>query len=42
MVPWAISTGRNAVNLMSIKYEDYFHEDLDTFRKRLNFVPYQH
>ena len=40
MAPWALSTGKSATNLMNVMYENHFGDDLDGFRKRLNFVPY--
>ena len=33
LVPWAIRCGRNAHDLLAIRYEDYLEEDLNELRK---------
>ncbi|KYQ93334.1 coenzyme Q biosynthesis protein [Tieghemostelium lacteum] len=42
MIPWAIKTGRNCKNLMNVRYEDHWEQNLDDFRNYLNFQPYQY
>lgn len=34
LIPWAVSCGRRADNLLAIRYEDHLETDLDQLRKR--------
>eukprot|EP01132_Coremiostelium_polycephalum_P003802 gene3802-4731_t len=37
MIPWALRCGRNSKFLMNIRYEDHWEDNIDDFRKFLNF-----
>lgn len=39
LIPWAIRCGGQSKCLMSVMYEEHFEEDMDAFRKSLNFEP---
>jgi len=40
MLPWAIHCARNSVPLLTVYYEQHFEDDLEDFRRKLNFTPY--
>mmetsp|Transcript_29993 Transcript_29993/g.34506 ORF Transcript_29993/g.34506 Transcript_29993/m.34506 type:complete len:113 (-) Transcript_29993:41-379(-) len=38
-LPWAIKTGKNAQYLLNVYYEEEFHTDIETLRKRIGIEP---
>ncbi|EGC38279.1 hypothetical protein DICPUDRAFT_96941 [Dictyostelium purpureum] len=42
MIPWAIRSSKNCKFLMNVKYEDHWEDDINEFRKMLNFEPYKY